>query len=126
MPKKPTKEQKKVWSWKVADKKFRVFILERDKKCQRCGRKDRQLQVSHYWDRQHFATRWHKDNCCILCAWCHTFDKDNWEKDRLGEYEAYMRHKLGDNGYEELKKLHYKIVKRREAIIELMAWLPTK
>ena len=115
----PPKEPK-VWSLKYADKKFGDYIRKRDKVCQRCGGKDRQLQCSHYWDRQWYATRFDPDNCWILCSWCHTFDKDNWEKDRLGEYRAYMIKKLGIKKFEELKAKHTKPIKRRNAILELM------
>lgn len=123
MPKLPKIKKEKIWKLKTADKKFGDFIRARDKKCQRCGRKDRQLQCSHYWDRQWYATRFDPDNCCCLCAWCHIFDKDNWEKDRLKEYEGYMIKKLGKAGYEALAVKHYKPVKKRTAILELMKWL---
>ena len=123
MPKHPKIKEEKIWKLSTADRKFGDFIRKRDKVCQKCGRKDRQLQCSHYWDRQWWATRYDPKNCIALCAWCHTFDKDNWEKDRLKEYEAYMIKKLGKAGFETLKAKHYKEIKKRISILELMKWL---
>ena len=113
----------KIWKLITADRKFSKYIIKRDKKCQRCKRKDRQLQCSHFWVRQHYSTRFDPDNCCAVCAWCHTFDKDNWENDRLGEYRAYMIKKLGKKGFEKLKAKHFEFKSKREAIIECMELL---
>jgi hypothetical protein len=120
---KAKRKEEAIWNLTRADREFSKFIINRDKKCQRCNRSDRQLQNSHYWARQWYSTRFDPDNCITLCAWCHTFDKDNWEKDRLGEYMAFMINKLGVEGFQELKDKHYVPKKKREAIIEVMNFL---
>ena len=109
-----------VWSFKKADGKFSEFIRNRDGECQRCHRKDRQLQCSHFWDRQWYATRFDPDNCCALCSWCHTFDRDSWQEDRLGEYKEFMIAKLGVEGYNKLKEKHKQFKSKRDAILEVM------
>lgn len=120
---KPFKEPK-VWSLAYADKKFSYYIRKRDGVCQRCKKEDgKQLECSHYWDRQWYSTRFDPDNCCALHTYCHVFDKDCWEKDRNKEYEAYMRHKLGNKGYNALKDKHLTPKKKRQAIIEVMELL---
>jgi hypothetical protein len=123
MLKKNQKKGIKIWTITTADKKFSKYIINRDKVCQRCGKSNRRLTCSHFWVRQHYATRFDPENCVALCVWCHTFDKDNWENDRNGEYEAYMMNKLGDRGFEDLKKRHLKQVKRFDSILGLMKFL---
>ena len=116
-------KSEKLWKLYYADRKFSDYIRKRDGECQRCHRKDRPLQNSHFWDRQWWATRFDPDNCCALCAWCHTLDRDSWQEDRLGEYKDFMLKKLGKKKYGNLKVKHYKEVKKRNAILKLMSWL---
>ena len=117
----------KVWKLSTADRKFSDFIRSRDKKCLKCGRSDRQLQCSHFWDRQHYATRFDPDNCITLCAWCHNLGPDNWEQDRYGEYRAFMIKWLGKKKFGELEETHIRDIrnpyKKRKAIVECMALL---
>ena len=119
----PFKEPK-AWSIKYADKKFSEWIIGRDKKCQNpnCKTPKSRLTCSHYFVRQHYATRFDPQNCIALCVSCHTFNKDNWENDRLKEYYNFMVKKLGKKAFEELKTRHYKPIKKREAILKLMSW----
>lgn len=123
---KTTIKKRKVWTIRTADERFAKFIILRDKKCQRCGKSNRRLTCSHYWVRQHYSTRFDPDNCCAVCVFCHTFDKDNWENDRLGEYEAFMINKLGQKGFDDLKAKHFKFKSKYDAIVEVMDFLKTK
>ncbi|MDD5013927.1 MAG: recombination protein NinG [Atribacterota bacterium] len=113
----------KVWSRKTADDKFSVFIRERDKKCARCGRTDRRLNCSHYWNRVYWITRFDPDNCIALCAWCHTLSPDNWEADRNSEYKEYMIQKLGKERFDRLKEKHFQYKSKYDSIKELMEFL---
>jgi hypothetical protein len=115
----------KIWSLKYADRQFSKWIIERDKKCQnpKCDTPNAQLNCSHYFVRQHYATRYDPENSIALCVNCHVFDKDNWENDRLKEYYEFMLKKLGKKKFEALKIKHDKPTKRRDAIIELMGWI---
>jgi hypothetical protein len=119
---------KKIWSYKVADKKFGDYIKKRDGKCQnpKCKTPDARLNCSHYWVRQHYSTRYDPQNCIALCVNCHTFSKDNWENDRKQEYYNFMVDKLGERNFAKLEKKHNKTVKRRDAILELMKWMGEK
>ena len=115
----------KTWSIKYADRLFGQYIVARDKKCQNplCKTPSSRLDCSHYFVRQHYATRFDPENCIALCVNCHVFNKDNWENDRLKEYYNFMLKKLGKKKFEALKQKHYKDVKRRNAIIELQETL---
>jgi hypothetical protein len=112
----------KVWTYETADKKFSKLIIERDKKCLCCGTNKKRLNCSHYWNRQHYSTRYNFDNCIALCVSCHTLNRDNWEADRKGEYRAFMIKRLGKKGFKELEIKHNKRVKRRDAIIQFMEY----
>lgn len=116
-------KKEKLWKMKTADQKFSDYIRKRDGKCVRCGRTDRQLQCSHYFDRRWFATRYDPDNCVCLCSYCHTFDRDNWEKDRLKEYHLFMVNKLGAKKFMIMEKKHSTSFKKRDAILGVMKLL---
>ena len=107
----------KTWSSKIADTKFSKWIMERDDyKCQKCGHgQERHLTCSHFWGRTRSSTRYHPDNCLTLC-WmpCHV----KWEKEKQGEYEDFMRKRLGERGYNELKDRANISMKRVDAIRE--------
>ena len=85
----------KIWSTDKADTMFSIYIRNRDGRCMRCGKTaDRtQLSCSHFWPRQHSATRYDPENCVALC-WvpCHKY---NWEKEKQGEYRDFMLVWLG-------------------------------
>ena len=85
---------------------FRKLVLKRDNfTCQRCGTtypedNCRGLHVSHYWGRGRENTRFDFDNCVCLCYGCHLI----WgHGDGRPEYEAFMRHKLGQQRYDLLE-----------------------
>ena len=62
-----------IWSTKKADIEFSKWIRKRDGKCMRCGTINN-LTCSHFWVRQHSATRYNPDNCVAVC-WmpCHKY-----------------------------------------------------
>lgn len=79
------------------DREFSLFIRERDRVCQRCG-KDRNLQCAHIVSRTYRKTRWDPDNAMALCFGCHkTFT--HWPL----EWEAFVITRMGEEGYRELK-----------------------
>lgn len=121
MKKLPKLKKIKLWSTTRADKEFSLFIRNRDGKCLRCGATD-SLTCSHFWSRRISALRYEPDNCITLCAWrCHIF---GWEKEKQGEYRDFMIQRLGQERYEDLKRIYYQSrMKRKEAIERCMALL---
>ena len=107
---------KKLWSFRTADDKFSQFIRKRDGKCQRCGSANN-LQASHFWSKNHWATRYDPDNCITLCYPCHYGNGKGWEYDLQGEYREYMLKKLGKH-YRELEIKAHSFKSRRQAIEE--------
>lgn len=109
----------KVWSTKKADDEFSKWIRARDKKCISCGRTTN-LTCSHFWRRVNSSVRYDPENCDTLC-WmpCHI----TWEKEKQGKYMAFKLKQLGQEKYSFLMLKAHKIVKRDEAILELMKWL---
>lgn len=114
----PKKKKTKVWSVTKADKQFSIFIRDRDKKCQRCGTKN-YLTCSHFWVRQHSATRYDPKNCDAVC-WmpCHKY---YWEKEKQGDYKDFKLKQLGKKEYDLLEKRARSTRNRTEAIMEFMA-----
>jgi len=113
----------KFWSIKKADDQFSLYIRERDGKCMRCGKlrdKSNPLTCSHFWARQHKATRFDPENCVSLC-WmpCHKY---HWEKEKQGDYRDFMLRWLGQDRYNQLEKRARSTKPQLDAIIECM-WL---
>jgi len=117
------KIEEKVWKIDTADGKFSKIVRDRDKKCLRCGRIE-YLQCSHFWSRQHWATRFDLDNCITLCYPCHygnnTAEHPAWEYEQQGEYRDFMIKRLGIEKYNMLEQKHRQPKKKREAILEFM------
>ncbi len=109
----------KIWSTKVADKKFSEWIRSRDGKCINCG-KTTYLTCSHFWNREASSTRYDPLNCDTLC-WmpCHI----KWEKRKHDEYRTLKLKQLGEEGYAALEKKAKTIMQRSTAIIECMKLL---
>jgi 5-methylcytosine-specific restriction endonuclease McrA len=86
----------------LQDKLFSQYIRKKAKyRCVACGRffpEGLGLTCSHYWSRIHRSTRFDEENCDALCINCH----NRWGGDYRHEYEAYMKKKLGNNGYKVL------------------------
>lgn len=122
--KQPKGKKSKIWSLKKADDEFSLFIRKRDGKCARCQRpmtEDRPLTCSHFWGRQHRATRFDPNNCVALC-WmpCHKY---HWEKEKQGAYRDFMLKWLGKKEYDSLEKLAKTTYNQANAIIDLMRLL---
>jgi len=109
-----------IWSTKKADIEFSKWIRKRDGKCMRCGTINN-LTCSHFWVRQHSATRYDPDNCVAVC-WmpCHKY---HWEKEKQGDYRTFMLKRLGEKKYSELEKKAKSICPRYNAIIGCMQLL---
>lgn len=110
----------KIWSTKKADDEFSKWIRARDGKCVRCGTTNN-LTCSHFWPRQHSATRYDPLNCTTLC-WipCHKY---HWEKAKQGAYRDFMLMWLGKKKYNELEKRSKTTYPRSDAIIDCMKLL---
>lgn len=91
---------RKLWSLTKADQEFSKWIRKRDGKCVRCGSTE-YLTCSHFWARQHKATRFDPENCVTLC-WmpCHKY---HWEKEKQGAYRDFMLSWLGEERYTALE-----------------------
>lgn len=112
--------KKKIWTTKKADVEFSKWIRNRDGRCMRCGTINN-LTCSHFWVRQHSATRYDPDNCVAVC-WmpCHKY---HWEKEKQGDYRTFMLNRLGKEKYEELEKKSKSIYPRYNAIEDCMKLL---
>ncbi len=81
-----------------ADRKFSLYIRQRDGRCVVCG-SSLFLGCSHYYGRGIYATRYDPDNCITLCQECH----EVWEHEKGGVYWNYMFAWLGPQRLEALK-----------------------
>lgn len=99
----PTDLQKEV---READSKFSKFIINRDKKCKRCG--STYLNTcSHFYPRSIWATRYEPDNCVDFCSPCH--DVMESKKKEGMEYHQFMIKWLGEDQFfilDHLSKMH--------------------
>ena len=106
------------WTSKDADHYFSRWIRARDPFCFfGCSRPS--TQNSHFWGRGHSATRYDPENCDGVCEWCHA----EHEGKKNGVYRTLKIKQLGQERYDALEQRAQSIVKRRDAIIQLMAWL---
>lgn len=103
---------------KKADEEFSKWIRARERACVRCGKIPNQSTCSHFWPRQHKATRYDPENCDTLC-WmpCHKYQ---WEKEKQGEYRDFMIRKLGVEAYEALERRARSVMPLKTAIIACM------
>lgn len=118
---KPKKLRKpKIWTTKKADTEFSKWIRERDGKCKRCGT-IKNLTCSHFWVRQHSATRYDPKNCVSVC-WmpCHKY---HWEKEKHGDYMRFMLSWLGEEEYKKLEDRARSTYPRDDAIRDCMKLL---
>jgi len=119
MPKAPPVFRVKIWNTGYADKVFSNFIRKRDGKCKRCGSTTKPLDNSHYWERGRKGTRFDPRNCIALCRECHTI----WEHQKNTEYMKWMIKWLGEEEYRALELRARTMMKMRDAVLELMAWI---
>lgn len=137
--KSPTKKKKKKdvgpkpIKLKTADNKFRQVMLDSvETKCvfPNCEIRDpKRLTVSHYHGRVKKATRYSIENCDLLCRNHHYWDKQlGWEFQKQtkeehgwdGQYTLYMKRKLGEDRFRELKELAESGMKQQVAIKEFL------
>lgn len=111
----------KVWKTVTADKYFSEWIIERDKRCVRCHRSDKQLDNSHYWKRGDSSTRFDPKNCDALCRDCHTI----WERQKNTEYREFKIKQLGRKEYDALEIRARTFMRREDAILQAMKFLKT-
>lgn len=60
------------------------------------------LQASHYHVRNHWNTRYDERNVIALCATCHD-RMGEYKNAEDGEYDLFMKERLGERGYKQLK-----------------------
>lgn len=84
---------------KKLDDLVRKIVLERDKKCVRCGSQSN-LQLSHVDSRANMGLRWDPLNLKILCVGCHLYwwhkevrKAGEWFKDKYPERAKYLEEK---------------------------------
>lgn len=126
------RKKSKEWTLAKADRHFRTYflsILESDDRVvcvfPGCNQSNpSKLTVSHYFGRVNKGTRYHIDNCDLLCRVHHYWDKQlGWEFQKQtkekhgwdGRYTLYIKQKLG-NEFEELKQLAESGMKPKLAI----------
>lgn len=93
-----------------ADKIFSNYIRQRAKyKCQYCYKLCKyendwlfRLECSHYFSRKHRATRFDPLNAFSLCSSCHK-RMGGYKPSEDGEYDIWVKDKLGDVEYKKLK-----------------------
>ncbi len=89
---------------------FSNFIRERAKwRCEYCHKLCKvngttlfQLEASHYWGRGKWSTRYDIENVFALCSSCHK-RMGGYTRSETGEYDLWVKQKLGDVGYNKLK-----------------------
>mgnify|MGYP001619173277 CR=1 FL=1 len=112
----------KVWKDSTALTNLNHWIVKRDGRCMRCGKKEN-LQSSHYFGKQRSSVRFEPLNCDALCYPCHYGNLNGWEYHKSCCYKEYMRKKLGKKKYKELERLAHTSIPRKQAIINLMSWI---
>lgn len=114
----------KVWSLKLADKKFSDWLRERNNyTCEKCGYYEepptKRIQNSHYIGRAHKATRYDPENCDVFCASCHHL----WEDAKQYDYRDWKIKKLGKKKHDELIKKAQSSLGEKDAIFNCMKLL---
>lgn len=108
-----------IWTSSKADTLFSRWIRDRDKVCFFCS--NPASQCSHFWGRGNSATRYKPENCDGICGGCHMRHEGN----KQGLYRDRKIEQLGEVGYKKLETEARGVMKRKDAIIELMSWLST-
>ncbi len=109
--------KKKELTSKKADAIFSKFIRDRDKTCFFCS--NVASQCSHFWGRGNSSTRYNPLNCDGICGGCHMRHEGN----KQGLYRDKKIEQLGLQGYIELEKLGRSVMKRSQAIEQLIKYL---
>lgn len=107
----PTDIQKEV---KESDSKFSKFIINRDKKCLRCG--STYLNTcSHFYPRAIWATRYEPDNCVDFCSPCHDI-MESKKKEGM-EYHQFMIEYLGEERFAVLTHISKMDISKADSLI---------
>ena len=93
------------------DSRFSKLIINRDKKCLRCGSTS-MLSCSHFYGRANYATRFEPMNCITLCIPCH----QEWESKKETDYKDFMIEWLGEIKFKILEVLSKIRISRQESI----------
>lgn len=109
-----------------ADKLFSDFVREKAGwKCEKCGKVCKvnganiaQLDASHYFVRSKWNVRYDLDNVHAICNSCHR-RMGEYRNDESGEYDLWMKEKLGDKRYK-LLKLRANMTGRRDPALWLL------
>lgn len=97
---------------KESDSKFSKFIINRDKKCLRCGSTS-MLTCSHFHGRANYATRYEPMNCVTFCLGCH----DIMESKKSGAYMDWMIDWLGEDQFFVLDHLSKMDISKAESLV---------
>lgn len=95
-----------------ADSRFSKLIINRDKKCLRCGT-TYMLTCSHFHGRANYATRFEPLNCITLCTTCHDF----WESKKSTEYLDFMINWLKNEEFSILDHLSKLKISKEDSLI---------
>lgn len=94
-------------------------------KCESCGKICRidgiwiaKLEASHYWVRNHWNTRYDEENVYSLCFTCHK-RMGEYKREENGEYDLFVKARLGNKKYKNLK-LRANMTARRDEKLWLL------
>jgi hypothetical protein len=99
---------------KESDSKFSKFIINRDKKCLRCGSIS-MLTCSHYHGRANYSTRFEPLNCVCFCTECHSV-LESKKKEGM-EYHQFMIEYLGEDQFFVLDHLSKMDISKADSLI---------
>ncbi len=95
-----------------SDSKFSEFIINRDKKCLRCG-STQMLTCSHFHGRSNWATRFEPLNCITLCIDCHHI----WESKKTTDYLGFMMYYLGNEQFFVLERISKMNISKTDSLL---------
>lgn len=95
-----------------SDSKFSKFIINRDKKCLRCGSTS-MLTCSHFHGRANFSTRYEPLNCITLCLDCHYI----WESKKTTDYLYFMMGYLGNEQFFILERISKMNISKKDSLL---------
>lgn len=109
-----------------ADRLFSLYVREiHGWGCECCGKVCRvgdewvaRLEASHYFSRSHSSVRFSTENVRSLCSACHK-RMGGYQRDETGEYDLWMKGKLGSANYKRLK-LEANQYRARDGKLELL------
>lgn len=111
---------------RTTDKLFSLYVRQKAEwKCEVChklckvnGEWVAQLDASHYFGRRAESTRFDTDNVHALCSACHR-RMGGHTRDEKGEYDVWIKNKLGEQRYKMLRVRHNTTQKRDDKMTTL-------